>query len=235
MKIKLIIILSAILSIPGGFVHAAATCRSGAGGYCVQLAAVIPGLEFIQYSGNNFGDLISSIYIFALGLVGISAFIIFVYSAFKYMTAGENETKVKDARKKMGDAVLGLILAFLSWLILKTINPDLVTTFDFNMPKLSAPAAAPVGNPAPAQSATDVANKLPGSVDLGRACANTAQCMTGLECGGGFCLDTNRVKTSPAGLGQGELCDATGAVAAKCAPPLRCKRINPLNLETRCY
>lgn len=173
---KILSIIILWTAIPGGFGLAAEPCRSGAGGYCVKLAAVIPGLEFIQYEGSSFGDFLSSIYVFALGLVGISAFIMFVYAGFKYMTAGDNETRVKDARKKMGDASLGLILAFLSWLILRTINPDLTKKFDFNIQKLSAPAMAPPAEPVPPLST------LVHQVGLGGDCVYDINCKEGLRC-----------------------------------------------------
>lgn len=131
------------------------TCRSGGGGHCVELAAVIPGLEFIQYdTSGGFGGFISSLYIFGLGLVGVSALLMLVYGAFLYMTAGDNESRTSSAKGKIRNAFLGLAIAFLSWLILRTINPQLVSTLDVSVPKITGvgtqappPAAPPSQTP----------------------------------------------------------------------------------------
>ena len=118
------------LAFVGKFVHAASECVSGSGGYCVNLAAVaqaqgIPGLEFLPAT-SDFGELISNIYVFGMGLVAISALVVLVAAGVWYMSAGDNAGRAGEAKKWMGNAIFGLVLALLSWLILYTINPDFV-------------------------------------------------------------------------------------------------------------
>lgn len=119
-------------ALPLFFTHTvfAQNCVSSSGGYCVNLAATayaqrIPGLEFLKAT-TDFGELISNIYIFGMGLVGISALLVLVGAGVWYMSAGDNAGRAGEAKKWMGNAIFGLVLALLSWLILYTINPELI-------------------------------------------------------------------------------------------------------------
>ena len=125
------------LAFVGKFVHAASECVSGSGGYCVNLAAVaqaqgIPGLEFLPAT-SDFGELISNIYVFGMGLVAISALVVLVAAGVWYMSAGDNAGRAGEAKKWMGNAIFGLVLALLSWLILFTINPNLLKKASLNL------------------------------------------------------------------------------------------------------
>ncbi len=78
---------------------------------------------------------ISSVYSFALTVVGIAVFIRILYAGFLMLTAAGNSSKWGDARTKMQNAVVGAILLFSAYLILYVINPDLVkNTFKFTIP-----------------------------------------------------------------------------------------------------
>lgn len=109
----------------------AADCRSEKGGYCAKMAAIAQtqGLENI-ISGTDVGDLVPGIYRFGLGLVGISALVALIVGGVMYMTAGGSQDQTKRARVWLGNAVFGLVLALLSYVILNTINPDLVRRLD---------------------------------------------------------------------------------------------------------
>lgn len=122
-------------------VSAASVCRSGRGGYCAELGAIVsvPGLNFIQYDNSlGIAGFIKSLYVFGMGLVGISALIVFIYAGIRYMTAGDNQNATSDAKKRMKNAMFGLTIAILSWLVLRTINPNL-TTVGFTMDKINPP------------------------------------------------------------------------------------------------
>ncbi len=81
------------------------------------------------------GDCISGIYSWSLAIVGIAAFLSIVYGAWGVVTAFGNTGKVGEATNRISNAVLGIILLFSSYLILKTINPDLVGG-TVNLPKI---------------------------------------------------------------------------------------------------
>ena len=85
---------------------------------------VIPGLEFLKVDTGSIGDILDSLYKFGLGFVGIAALAMFTISGVQYMFAGEKDPT--NAKKRMVNAIFGLVLAFTSWLILYEINPALV-------------------------------------------------------------------------------------------------------------
>ncbi len=117
------------------------SCRTPSGKPCVlvEQAAVTQaqGLEFlgINYS-TNIGDVLAGVYRFALGLVGIAALIMFVLGGVTYMTAADSQDRVKQGQTFMRNAVFGLALALLSYLILFTINPDIVQRLELDLVKI---------------------------------------------------------------------------------------------------
>lgn len=67
--------------------------------------------------------------------MGIVAFVQIIYAGWIYLTAAGNTTKTGDAMKKISNAILGIVLLFSSYIILNTINPDLVGG-SFGLPDL---------------------------------------------------------------------------------------------------
>lgn len=121
--------LLCILVFPG--LLQAAGCQSQFQGYCLQLAAsnfaaTETGLEFLQLNNIGTGTALSRIYVFGLGLVALSALVMMVYGGVLYMTAGDSQDRVKQARTSINNSIFGLVIALLAWLILYTINPSLV-------------------------------------------------------------------------------------------------------------
>ena len=96
------------------------------------LIFVIPlpvfALEFsIPCQGDiDLGQCIVSIYNYAFAIVGIVALVIFIYGGFEYFLAAGSITKAEKGKERIQAAVLGIILLFSSYIILYTINPDLV-------------------------------------------------------------------------------------------------------------
>ena len=98
----------------------------------------IPGLEFLQVPANaDIGQLLTTLYIWGLGFVALSAFGAFTYGGLRYMTAGDSDPS--EAKTWMKNAVYGLLLALGSYLILYTINPDLVNVKITDLPPITAP------------------------------------------------------------------------------------------------
>lgn len=58
-------------------------------------------------------------------LGGLVAFIAFIWAGILYMTSVGDANKMSEAKKKIRNALLGLILLMLSYLIFYTINPEL--------------------------------------------------------------------------------------------------------------
>ena len=59
-----------------------------------------------------------------------------VIGGIQYVTAYGNPGKLEDAKNRINQALIGLLLAVGAWLILYTINPDLIKG-TLNIPSLT--------------------------------------------------------------------------------------------------
>lgn len=75
---------------------------------------------------TDLGQLISAIFSWSLSIIGLVIFVRFFYAGFLWFTFAGNATNVGKAKDIMQNAVLGALVLFSAWLILNTINPDLV-------------------------------------------------------------------------------------------------------------
>lgn len=71
-------------------------------------------------------EYIVRIYQFALGISGVTAVGMIVYGAITIITKSENIVAKSEGRQIIQDALWGVVLLFASFLLLKTINPELV-------------------------------------------------------------------------------------------------------------
>jgi len=71
--------------------------------------------------------LISVLIWWAFRLAGILAFAMIVYAGFQYLTSGGNTAQQKDAQERIMNAIIGLVLLFAFYIILHTINPDILS------------------------------------------------------------------------------------------------------------
>lgn len=100
--------------------------------------------EQVAESPSTFLD---NLYIWMLGFVGLAALFAIVYGGILYIFSGAIESTA-EARRWITNAFWGLLIAALSFLILYTINPELVRKFDIESiirrrePAQTAPAPA---------------------------------------------------------------------------------------------
>jgi ABC-type Na+ efflux pump permease subunit len=85
-------------------------------------------------------DYVRYIYLFALAAVGVTALGVLVYGGFQYM-ASDLVTSKEEAKKWIWGALSGLVLALAAYLILNTINPDLVKIKEPELPEIKLPEA----------------------------------------------------------------------------------------------
>ncbi len=87
-----------------------------------KLLEVIPGID----KSPTFPEYVTGIYKFAIVIVAIAALLMLSIGGFAYMASAGNQAQAGTAKKIITDALLGLVVVFLSWLVLYTINPDLL-------------------------------------------------------------------------------------------------------------
>ena len=89
-----------------------------------KLEVGIPG-QIDKGEEVGLADYVRSIYLFALGAIGVVALGALVFGGLTYMLS-DTLTSKEEAKKWIWGAIGGLVLGFSSYLILNTINPDLV-------------------------------------------------------------------------------------------------------------
>ncbi|MFA5933995.1 MAG: hypothetical protein WC795_02120 [Candidatus Paceibacterota bacterium] len=95
-----------------------------------KLLAPLPGLDQVN-SQTSLGDYLAVIYKVGIGIAIALAVVMLVLGAMQYSTS-EIVSSKEDGKNKMWNAIWGLLLAVGSYLILSTINPDLLK-FNLNI------------------------------------------------------------------------------------------------------
>lgn len=81
----------------------------------------IPG---IPATGVNLSTYLIGIYNFLLSIVGIVAVMMLIVGGIRYITSAGNQAAAADAKDIITNAIVGLLLALLTWVFIATINPD---------------------------------------------------------------------------------------------------------------
>jgi len=99
----------------------------------VSISAAIPGMGTVT-SSTPPGQFVKGFYDFALMIGGVLAFGAIVYGGVLYAASAGNPSKQSEGKEWVKSALLGLLLLGGAYLILYTINPDLV---NLNLPTLT--------------------------------------------------------------------------------------------------
>ena len=100
-------------------------------------------INFLTQESATPGEFVNNFYKFALGIAGAAAFAVIIWGAILYTTSAGNPAKQKDARDWIMGAIWGVVLLLAAYLILYTINPNLV---DLTSPTLEKINLQPVSN-----------------------------------------------------------------------------------------
>lgn len=84
-------------------------------------------------AGSELPSYIKYLFIFGLGLITILALGVMIFGGIQYILAAGNAAKTEDAKAWIQQALLGLGLLLVSYLLLRTINPDLVNLRNPNL------------------------------------------------------------------------------------------------------
>ena len=102
------------------------------GGFCFAQRELeieyptVPGVETPTVVKTALPEYLRYIFTFAITIAGLLAFGAMIYGGIRYLTSAGDPTKMKDAMEQVTAGVLGLIILLASYLILNTINPQLV-------------------------------------------------------------------------------------------------------------
>lgn len=99
---------------------------------CIGLLSPLPGLNLVQVGDGNtgaggLGEWVNLILRIIIGLASLLAVIMIILAGVQYMSS-DMVTSKGSAKEKIQDALIGLLLALGIFIILNTINPDLLNT-----------------------------------------------------------------------------------------------------------
>lgn len=132
-KTKLLIGGLLLLILLSGFAIIAKTALA-ADPIKLQMQIGIPGTEFNNKDGKimtmsdtrYISSFAKAIYNYGLSVIAILAAIILMGAGVIWLTSGGNETRISQAKELISGAIIGLVILISAWIILNTINPDLV-------------------------------------------------------------------------------------------------------------
>ncbi|HNX11010.1 MAG TPA: pilin [bacterium] len=114
----------------------------------------IPGSPFQEGQGyelkndtSAIGEYIRAYYQYGLGIVGIAAAIMLMIGGIIWLTAGGSSSKIEQAKDIITSSLIGMFLLFGSWIILRTINPDLVELKTTAISMIEKPTCCEYPNP----------------------------------------------------------------------------------------
>lgn len=93
----------------------------------------IPGFEVPSDPSIMFGAYVSAVYRYLISISVIIATVMFIWGGFVYLIGSSGIASIQTGKSIMLDAVIGLILLFSANLILRTLNPNLVTFNSLNI------------------------------------------------------------------------------------------------------
>jgi len=69
----------------------------------------------------------------AIGFTGLLMVVIIIYAGFKWMLSGGNEEKIKDAKKTLGSAIIGLLIILFSYSIVQFLISSILQATNNNV------------------------------------------------------------------------------------------------------
>jgi len=82
-----------------------------------------PDLNTAQ--GQTLSGIVRWVYSFVVGISGLAAFLMILWGGVQWLSSSGNASQMADARSRIQQALLWLVLVLSSYLILQLINPDL--------------------------------------------------------------------------------------------------------------
>ncbi len=148
-------------------------------GILLPLATRALEVSFPEVQGVKVGESmgpaewIKYIFLLAQAMVGLAIIYAFVRAGLLWMTGGDNPGNIKEAKDRMTSAIIGLVILLGSYLLLQTINPQLV---NIKNPGVNFGTDAPSGM-------LDFWNKLfLKKHGPGETCGSSFDCQGLLEC-----------------------------------------------------
>jgi len=80
----------------------------------------------VTVSGDLIAQYVQTVYKYGMAIVGILAAIILMAGGILWLTSGGDSSKISQAKELISGSIIGTGILFGSWIILNTVNPDLL-------------------------------------------------------------------------------------------------------------
>jgi len=87
---------------------------------------VIHGIT-ISNVGEAIGKVIAYFYYFIVSISGLCALLMLVWGGFEWLTSAGDVARLSAAKETISSAIFGLIIVLSSYLLIKIVNPDLLS------------------------------------------------------------------------------------------------------------
>ena len=95
------------------------------------VSAINLNLDYPKFGGFDLNDnqqlneIVAFFYYFIVGIAGLAAFVMLVWGGVQWLASGAIPSQASEARDKIRNAILGLLLVLASFLVIQVINPEL--------------------------------------------------------------------------------------------------------------
>lgn len=86
----------------------------------------VAGAEVPNTTKTTLPNYVKYLFNFSIIIAALIAFASFVFGGFRYISSAGSPNALKDAKDQISAGILGLIIILASWLLLTTINPQLI-------------------------------------------------------------------------------------------------------------
>ncbi|MDD5342603.1 MAG: pilin [Patescibacteria group bacterium] len=159
---------------------------------------------------TNLAEYISIFYRYFIGIIGIFAVAMIMFGGFKWITASGNSEKINQAKDNITSAIIGVVIALFSYVLLQTINP-MITSLKSDISGITGIEGAysqicqnlyGAGWQAKVGKGADFNAECGDELDIIDAAGNP----TGVKCYGGHCA-------------EGQICGFSVMSGYKCGTP----------------
>jgi len=167
---------------------------------------------------TSIGEYITSIYTYAIGVVGIIAAVVMMIGGVMWITAGGAADRIGEAKAWISSSIIGLVLALSSFMILQTINPDLVRIKAITIRGIGKP---PVSNNEILNSKEDNECKAKGGRPIGVASPYNYGSADS-DCKNIYCKEPTYKSLTPYENGQKYCCICNNTIIPGCVNSYPC-------------
>ena len=110
----------------------------------LSVGGILNGFEGTE---GDLSDFIVTILDWIIGFAGVVCVLMIIVGGYSYMTAGGDESKVKDASKTLTNAIIGLVICFIAVILVNFVLDNFLKSSTQPTPPTPIPGPGPTPVP----------------------------------------------------------------------------------------